>query len=242
MQMIFIIVGVMIITLVFLWKISGLGVKEETVAGDFYKANRDFLYSEKRELYIKKMIRRYQQLKWIITIIVLIIAFIPFFITVSDTLSFNGRLDAERYDARMRDSYILLVCMLGIGLLTCFFSWMIFKKTVQNYTKVIMELDNAHFEKMISVNNHLGLVNQFMMNAPFIIGYSNLYVFKLARILVLPWSEIKSIKITSAPRNGYYVRVKIKEKTYFFTVGEPQIVVILETEALKYNPDIEVRI
>ncbi|WP_293915382.1 MULTISPECIES: hypothetical protein [unclassified Sphingobacterium] len=242
MQILLIIIGVMVLTLAFLWKISGVGTGDETVAENFSEAHNGFLYTEKRDAYIKKIIRRYQQLRWVIIGIILITAFIPFFITVSDTLSFNGKLDPERYESRMRDSYLLLICMLGIGLLTCFFSWMIFKKTVQNYIKVIMELDNIHFEKMISVNNYLGLVNQFMMNAPFIMGSSNLYVFKLARILVLPWAEIKSIKTTSAPRNGYFVRVKVNEKTCFFTVGEPQMVVILETEALKYNPDIEVKI
>ncbi|MFP3833015.1 hypothetical protein [Chryseobacterium sp. SIMBA_028] len=212
--------------------ISRSGQRGEFTGSDSSNQMLDQITIQKREDYFIRMKARQRAVNIIFLVFIAIVFSFPFFLTLFDTLSFQGKLDAERYDARMKDSYLLLGGMAGLGMLFFFLvSWLMNKMT-QNYRRVILSLDQAHFEKMIDVNQSMNMVDGFMLAPPFIIGQSSIYVFKLGRVLAFPWTDITNIKITSAPRSGFFVRMKVWEKIYFFSIGDRTMMNILEAECV----------
>jgi len=228
-----------ILTLLLVWAVSRPG-KKGAAGNEGVKPISSAIDVDERESYIRRMVHRQRKVKWGLLLFVMAVLTIPFFITVSDTLSLKEVLSKDRYALRMRDSYILLACMMGVGLLFYFFISMLFKNMHRHLVEVILGLDRLHFEMMKEINNHLNVFEGFMIAPPFIVGQQYLYVFKWARVLSFPWQDITEIKITGALRRGFFVRVIVEETTYFFGIGERELTNVLQREAPLHNPDIVV--
>ncbi|MGU3375844.1 hypothetical protein [Chryseobacterium sp. M5A1_1a] len=195
----------------------------------------DQITIQKRDDYFRRMMTRQRTVKIIFLVFIIVVFTFPFFLILFDTLSSHGKLDAESYDARMRDSYLLLGGMAGLGILFFLLVSLLMKKMLQNYREVIWSLDKKHFEKMIDMNQCMNILDNFMLAPPFIIGQSGLYVFKLGRVLAFPWVDITNLKITSAPRSGFFVRMKVWGKIYFFSIADRTMMNILEAECIHHG-------
>ncbi|WP_144428986.1 hypothetical protein [Chryseobacterium sp. StRB126] len=88
---------------------------------------------------------------------------------------------------------------------------------------------------MIDTHQSMNLVDRFTMSPPFIVSRSGLYVFKLGRVLTLLWADITELTINSAPRNGYFIKMKVKGKIYFFTISDRPMVNIFVAECVKHG-------
>ncbi|MEG0926903.1 hypothetical protein [Chryseobacterium sp.] len=223
---------IIVLAVLFFGFISRSGQKGAFAESDSLDEQRDQVTIRKREDYFKRMKARQRTIKIIFLAFLVIVLSFPFFLTLFDTLSFHGRLDAERHNARMRDSYLLLGGMTGLGILFFLLISRLMNKMIQNYRKVIGSLDQKHFEKMIEVNRSMNILDSFMLTPPFIIDESRLYVFKLGRVLAFPWADITDLKITGAPRRGFFVKMKVLGKIYFFSIGDRTMMNILEAECV----------
>lgn len=200
---------------------------------DFRNQALDQADIQKRNEYLEKMASRHQKIRIILLIFVVAAFSFPCFYAWFDTLSFKGRLDAESYGSRMRDNYLLMGGMLGFSGLFFFIISLVKKKMLQGYRDVIISLDKTEFEKMLDINQAMNGVDRFTMAPPFIISKAGVYVFKLGRVLVLPWPDITELKITSAPRNGYFIRMRVHGKLYFFTISDRTMLNVLEAECVQ---------
>ncbi|SDJ16358.1 hypothetical protein [Chryseobacterium jejuense] len=202
---------------------------------DFQTQPLDQSAIKKREDYLTKMETRQRTIS-IILLVFMVLAFIsPVFYAWFDTLHYKGILDKESYDARIGDNNLLMGGMLGMCGLFFFMISLLKRKMLQSYKSVILSLNQTDFETMLDVNQAMNGVDRFTMSPPFIVSQSGLYVFKLGRVLTLLWADITELTINSAPRNGYFIKMKVKGKIYFFTISDRPMLDIFVAECVKYG-------
>lgn len=190
---------------------------------------------QKREDYLTKMAARQRTISIILLIFMVLVFTSPVFYAWFDTWHFKAILDKESYDARIRDNNLLMGGMLAMCGLFFFMISLLKRKMLQGYKNVILSLNQTDFETMLDVHESMNAVDKFTMSPPFIVSQSGLYVFKLGRVLTLLWADITELKINSAPRNGYFIKMKVKGKIYFFTISDRSMVSIFVAECVKHG-------
>lgn len=200
---------------------------------DFRTQPLDQSAFQKREDYLTKMAGRQRTISMILLVLMVLGFSSPVVYAWFDTLHFKGILDKERYELRIRDNNLLMGGMLGMCGLFFFMISLLKRKMIRSYKNVILSLDQKDFEKMLEVNQSMNGVDRFTMSPPFIISQTGIYVFKLGRVLVLPWLDITELKITGAPRGGYFVRMRVQGKLYFFTISDRTMLNVLEAECVQ---------
>lgn len=221
---------IVVFALLFIGLRSGAGRGESVEFSDLLPDQESM---RKREEYLMLMKARLRKVKIVLLIFIIMVFSIPFFVVMYDTVTFSGKMDMESHEKRMRDIYIFLGSMIGLGLLFLMLVSWLMRNMTRNYKKVIVSLDKSGFEKMINVNQSMNMLDRFMMTPPFIMGQTGLYVFKFGRVLAFPWKDITAFKITGAPRNGFFVRMKVSGKMYLFSIADRSMMNILEVECLQ---------
>ncbi|MCS4301219.1 hypothetical protein [Chryseobacterium sp. BIGb0232] len=185
---------------------------------------------QKREDYLTKMDSRHRTIS-IVLLVFMVIAFSsPVVYAWFDTLHYKGILDKESYDIRIRDNNLMMGGMLGMCVLFFFMISLVKRKMIQGYKSVILSLSQKDFEKMLDINQSMNGVDRFTMSPPFILSQYGLHVFKLGRVLAFLWADVTEFKMTSAPRGGYFIRMKVRGKLYFFTISDHTMLNTLEAE------------
>lgn len=227
----------LIIIVVFIVLFLGLLSRRQNVNTfsdtDFRNQSLDQADIQRKNEYLEKMASRHRTIRIILLVFVVVVFSFPCFYAWFDTLSFKGRLDDESYGSRMRDNYLFMGGMLGLSGLFFFMISLVKKKMLQGYRDVIISLDKKEFEKMLEMNQAMNGLDRFTMSPPFILSKAGVYVFKLGRVLVLPWPDITELKITGAPRGGYFVRMRVQGKLYFFTISDRTMLNLLEAECVQ---------
>lgn len=210
--------------------------KVDTFSGtDFRTQSLDQVSIQKREEYLTKMDRRHRTISIILFVFMIIGFSSPVVYAWFDTLHYKGILDKESYDIRIRDNYLFMGGMLGMCGLFFFMVSLVRRKMLQSYKSVILSLNQGDLETMFEVHYSMNGADRFMMSPPFIISQSGLYVFKLGKVLTFLWTDITEFKINSAPRNGHFIRMKVKDKIYFFSISDRPMINILVAECVKHG-------
>ena len=164
--------------------------------------------------FIQKIYARKKTATYLIIGLVIIIAGLFFFLTASETWNYGiEKLGEERYNARMKDSYLissflLLMAVPFILALNPFF---------KRYVEEIQKLSISEIERLKEQNKTAPFFNRYLPG--YIIKDKSVLFFKFLRTTEIPYSEITKVRL-SPTRGGYHLHIKTKSSFFIGLMAE----------------------
>jgi len=162
--------------------------------------------TEKRHLTLRLKNRRNLLVTKVFIIgLIVILGIVLYLVYETQSMTY---LTKERYDSRMKDTFLLGVSFFMLVLIFTSIYYLLVTKTIRHQSQVIHSLHPKEYEKLITVFKPVS--NLYKILFPLMFNDSHLYVFKVGRTLQIDLTNVTKVNIVQNPRAElriYYISI-----------------------------------